>query len=174
MQGLYKTFYIDQNKGYSDQAFYKAIDDLVGKPLQFDQWATSPNTEAFKTKLIQAFEQAGMALEWSNSSQKHFHGIITEWKNEKLMVKAIDAQSINYQNNLQAGDEIIAVEDLRVKNNFEDLIRLQKENSKVNILISRAGLIQRTSIELQASPKLDCHISIKDQTNATYKAWLNK
>ena len=174
MQGLYKTFYLDQNKGYSDQAFYKAIDDLVGKPLQFEQWATTPNTEAFKNKLIQAFEKAGMALEWNNSSQKHFHGIITEWKNEKLMVKAIDAQSINYQNNLQAGDEIIAVEDLRVKNNFEDLIRLQKENSKVNILISRAGLIQHTSIELQASPKLDCHISIKDQTNATYKAWLNK
>ncbi len=174
MQTLYKTHVIESDKGYSDQAFYNAIDAIAGQALQYEQWASTPNNDAFKTKLNTVFEQAGLHIEWSANSSMHFHGIFTEWKNEKLLVKAIDAQSKNYNSNLQAGDEIIAVEDMRVKNNFEDLIKLQKANSQVKLIISRAGLIQNTVIELQNSPKLDCHISTANKDNSAYKTWLKK
>lgn len=89
-----------------------------------------------------------------------------------MLVRWVEAGSPAWKSGIQAGDEILAVNDIRVKTSLDET--LKNSNSPYSFLISRAGLIRTISLETQKSQKYDLQLSIDKGDDVIMKAWLKK
>jgi predicted metalloprotease with PDZ domain len=172
MQYLYNEYYIKQNRGFKDEEFYAAIDKIAGKALNFKEWATGLNDASTMEKLAVVMKKAACTLKNKETSNLNFTGITTEQKGDKLMIRWVEFNSPAWQAGLQAGDELLAINDIRVKNSFDET--LKNSAAPYNVLISRAGLIRTINLTTQKSPKYDLQLSIDKGDDVILKAWLKK
>lgn len=172
MQYLYQEFYIGKQRGFSDDEFYAAIDKIAGKSLNFKEWATGLNEVNTLGKITEVMKKAACTLSNREQSNMHFTGITTEQKGDKMLVRWVELNSPAWKSGIQAGDELLAVNDIRVKTSLDDV--LKNSTSPYSILISRAGLIRTITLETQKSPKYDLQLSVDNGDDAILKAWLKK
>ncbi len=172
MQYLYKEYYIGKQRGFSDDEFYAAIDKIAGKSLNFKEWATGLNEAGTLNKITEVMKKAACTLKNRESNNQHFTGITTEQKGDKMLVRWVEAGSPAWKSGIQAGDELLAVNDIRVKTSLDET--LKNSNSPYSFLISRAGLIRTISLETQKSQKYDLQLSIDKGDDVILKAWLKK
>lgn len=172
MQYLYQEFYLGKQRGFSDDEFYAAIDKIAGKSLNFKEWTTSLNEVNTLGKITEVMKKAACTLSNREQSNMHFTGITTEQKGDKMLVRWVESGSPAWKSGIQAGDELLAVNDIRVKTSLDEV--LKNSASPYSILISRAGLIRTITLETQKSPKYDLQLSVDNGDDAILKAWLKK
>lgn len=172
MRHLYKNFYVKQGRGFTDVEFYKAIDDVAGKPLNFRLWAEGLNDENTLAKMTEIFKKAGCTLSDKNKGNMDYLGITTETKNERLYVKLVEINSPAWQQGLQVGDELIAINNYRVKGNLDDMFKAI--SGPYQIMVSRAGILRTVQIELAKNPKYNLQLSIDYSEHPIMLAWLKK
>lgn len=172
MQYLYQEFYIGKQRGFSDDEFYAAIDKIAGKSLNFKEWATGLNEVNTLGKITEVMKKAACTLSNREQSNMHFTGITTEQKGDKMLVRWVESGSPAWKSGIQAGDELLAVNDIRVKTSLDEV--LKNSTSPYSILISRAGLIRTITLETQKSPKYDLQLSVDNGDDTILKAWLKK
>lgn len=172
MQYLYQEFYIGKQRGFSDDEFYAAIDKIAGKSLNFKEWATGLNEVNTLGKITEVMKKAACTLSNREQSNMHFTGITTEQKGDKMLVRWVESGSPAWKSGIQAGDELLAVNDIRVKTSLDEV--LKNSTSPYSILISRAGLIRTITLETQKSPKYDLQLSVDNGDDSILKAWLKK
>lgn len=172
MQYLYSEYYIGKQRGFSDDEFYAAIDKIAGKALNFRAWATGLNDASTMEKLAEVMKKAACTLKNRDNNNQYFTGITTEQKGDKLMVRWVEANSPAWKSGIQAGDEIIAVNDIRAKTSLDEV--LKNSNSPYQFLISRAGLIRTIALNTEKSQKYDLQLSIDKGDDVILKAWLKK
>ena len=174
MQYLYSEFYEKKQRGFTDNEFYAAIDFVAGKPLNFRSWAEGSNTSETNQKIKNILKKVACSIENKVQSNLFFTGINTEQKGERIMVRSIDGMSPAFGLDLQAGDEIIAVNGIRVKTSLEEVVKLIGEGNELNFIISRNGLIRELNLKPIQNPKLDLYISIDKGDDPLLLAWLKK
>ncbi len=174
MRYLYSEFYEKKKTGFTDDEFYNAINTIAGKDLNFRKWAEEPNNASTNAGIEAIFKKASCSVSNRQSENPFYTGINTEVKGEKLLVKSIDGQSPAYGIDLQAGDEIIAIDGVRVKNNLDDIIKQLGNTEVLTFLISRAGIIRTVNCKPIQNPKLDLQITIDKGDDPILKAWLKK
>jgi predicted metalloprotease with PDZ domain len=174
MKYLYEEFYTRQNRGFSDKEFYAAIDKVAGKPLDIQAWMEEPNSAKTRESFNETLKKIGCRLDESIDAKpnKAYTGINTEVKGEKLLVRSIDDGSPALEAGLQFGDELIAVNDIRVKNNLEEAVRNTDASQPVNIMVSRGGMIRTLVLTVKTFNKADNVIFVEDQENIAFKAWM--
>jgi predicted metalloprotease with PDZ domain len=172
MQYLYKTYYEGKNRGFSDDEFYKAIDQVAGKSLNFKAWAEGLNTSETNSKIAEILKRMGCEIE--NKSEEHasYTGINAKMVGGKLIVQSIEAQSPADGKDIQAGDELIAINSMRIKTDLDELVKTS-EDGQLEILLSRAGLIRSIDIKAVVTPKLELSIIPKGENNLR-SIWLRK
>jgi predicted metalloprotease with PDZ domain len=164
MKYLYNNFYLKQNKGFTDAEFYAAINTVAGKNIDMKYWVEQANSAEMLEKMQSVFSSIALQLDNTPNKNQNYTGIIIEIKGEKTLIKSVELNSPAMASGLQAGDELIAINNIRIKNNFEDLIKLNTSNSQENILISRAGLIKTISVTKIQDPKFNLTLKIKEST----------
>lgn len=162
MQYLYKEFYEKQNIGFTDKEFYDAINIVAGKPIDMNEWVLQTNNENTFAKWNEVMQKVALKLEAKANKNMFYTGINIETKGERQVVKSIDANSPAIAAGLQAGDELISINNLRVKLNFEDLLKLQTDTKNIAIIYSRNGLIYNAKISTMLSPKVSYGIKELD------------
>ena len=75
---------------------------------------------------------------------------------------------------MQAGDEIIAVNNIRIKTSLDELVKLIGEGIELNFIISRNGLIRELALKPSQNPKLDLNITIDKVDDPILLVWLKK
>ena len=174
LQYLYTEYYEKKQRGFTDDEFYSAIDFVAGKPLNFKSWAEEINTSETNEKIKNTLKKVACSIENKVQSSRLYTGINTEQKGERILVRSIDGMSPAYGADLQAGDEIIAVNTIRIKTSLDDVIKLIGEGSDLNFIISRNGLIRELILKPSHSPKLDLYITIDKGDDTLLLAWLKK
>lgn len=172
MQYLYTTYYLKSERGFTDDEFYAAIDAVAGKKMNFRQWCETPNHAGTVGQLAEVMKKAGCTLSNKPQDNPWYTGISTETKGEKLLVKSVEALSPAYGADIQAGDELLAVNQIRVKNSLEDLLKLTEKGAAAELLICRAGLIRTVIISPAQSSKMDISLQISEKEHPVLKAWL--
>ncbi len=177
MRYLYAEFYIRQNRGFTDQEFYNAINTVAGKPLDIKEWVEEPNSEKTREKIAEVLKKAGCKLEEKSTpdplyDNPQYTGINTEIRGEKLFVKSVEAGSPAALSGLQFGDELIAVNQLRIKTNLQDILKNINSIDDLHFTISRAGLTREIVLQVRANKKADYVIAVEDKANVVLKAWL--
>jgi predicted metalloprotease with PDZ domain len=190
MQHLYEEFYVKQGRGFSDKEFYDAINKVAGKTLDIRSWVEEPNTAATRESFNQALKKLGCRLDDHADAKpnKYYTGINTEMKGDRMFVRSVEDNSPALLAGLQFGDELIAVNDIRVKANLDEAMRNasapqsvtvsndNKGNTEatqgLRVLISRGGLVRVLVLSLNAFSKADLVIFIENKENAVFKTWM--
>jgi predicted metalloprotease with PDZ domain len=175
------TEYYKKDRNYGPQDFQKACELMAGSSL-----------EDFFTRYVQgrdeldynaALNAAGLQLETSAMGEggkpvaRAYFGADTAWENDRLIVRRVYAGSPAYDQGLNTGDQIIALNNMRVTKEFFDARMAEKKpGDLLNLTIFRFDDLSTLLIKLGSRTDGTYRIiAMPNQTEKqkqVYKSWL--
>lgn len=177
MRHLYTWFY-KQDRNYTPADFQRVAETMAGSSL-----------EDFFAKYVRGREElnydlalaaAGLRLDMGNGGSavlKPFLGVELAEESDRLMVKRVHAGSPAYEQGLNTGDQIVAVNNMRATKDFFDArLAEKKPGDLITLTIFRADDLSMLPVKLGG--KVDATFRIvpleKPSTaqKRVYQAWL--
>jgi predicted metalloprotease with PDZ domain len=180
MRYLYNEFY-KKDRNYSPEDFQKACEAMAGISLDtfFSKYVRAKDELDFNASL----SAAGLKLETTATGEggkaveRVFLGADTQDVDGKLIVRRVIAGSPAYDQGLNSGDQIVALNNMRTDKQFFDArIAEKKPGDLINLTIFRSDDLSTLVIKLGS--RSDISYRIVPLANATpaqkeiYRAWL--
>jgi predicted metalloprotease with PDZ domain len=180
MRYLY-TEYFKKNRNYTPADFQKACELMAGASL--DQFFTRYVRGKEELDYNASLDAAGLKLERGvtlvdgKPLERAVLGADLEQDQDRLMVRSVRAGSAAYDQGLNAGDQIVALDNVRVTRDFL-IARLgdKKPGDLINLTIFRADDLSTLLIKLGARTEGTYKVvpleKQTDQQKQNYRAWL--
>jgi predicted metalloprotease with PDZ domain len=174
MRYLYTEFF-KKNRNYGPSDFQKACELMAGASLEdfFNKYVRGKDELDYNA----ALEAAGLRLDTSAGAGSVYFGADVAQENDRLMVRRVYAGSPAYDQGLNAGDQIIAIDNMRVTRDFFNARMAEKKPGDiVNLTIFRFDDMSTLLIKLGA--RREGAYRIVPLPNATelqkriYRGWL--
>ena len=175
MRFLYHEYYKKQQRGFTDAEFKLALETAAGRSFD-DFFAKYVNdTEAIDYNAF--FGPVGIRLTTAPANPADgFMGATTVPTGGRATVTAVRRDGPAWTDGLNVGDEIIAVDSIRVLDDLNRLLTGRKPGEVVQVLINRAGLLRELPIRLADNPlivyKLEPLPNPTDRQKRLYAKWL--
>ncbi len=177
MRLLYTEYYKKQQRGFTDAEFRRAAEQVAGTPLTdfFDTGVngTGPlNYAAF-------FEPVGMRL--TNTAPAQADGFLgasagVNPANGRQTITAIRRGAAAETGGLAVGDEVLAVDSVRLTDDLTRTLANRKPGDRVRLIVNRGGQLRELPITLVPNPLLAYRLEpIPNPTDAQktlYTRWL--
>ena len=165
MRTLYRTFYKDKKRGFTDGEFRDVCERAAGVSLGeiFDVYA--PTVE--KWDYAKYLGYAGLAIDVEpRPVPGPWFGASTQDQNGNVLVATVEPDSPASLAGLCAQDEILAIDGTRVaQRSFSGTLNAHKPGDKIKILYSRRGGVRET--ELLFGTKTERTFKITPLANAS-------
>ncbi|MDG1756231.1 MAG: PDZ domain-containing protein [Bacteroidia bacterium] len=171
MRKLYANFYLKKNRGFTYDEFVDVCSSIAGKDMSIflNEIVYSLNPINYDI-----FMNFGLDLTIDKSySTKPWSGISTELNGNRIIVTNIISNSPGVESGLSVNDEIIALDDWRLKVKFEDYLSYYSIGERIKLVYSRDGKMQTTHLRLLSNPTINFNLSVAEQTNKKLLSWLN-
>jgi predicted metalloprotease with PDZ domain len=174
MRYLYKTYYKEKGRGFSENEFAESLKAVTGS--SFDDILQAMIYRSDAVNYNSYLNYVGLELQ-NQPSNKLPMGITTKVENGKTLVKYVELDKPGSKAGLSVNDEIIAINGLRVNGDLDEFIATFKEGEKVDLIISRLGKI----ITLTFVPEKDTAVNYKvvkiekeqsEAVKALYNFWI--
>jgi len=180
MRYLYAQFF-KKNGNYKPADFQKAVELMAGSSLEdfFAKYVRSTTELDYNSALAAAGLRldTGATDEAGKPVEKVFFGADVVQEGDRLMVRRVYAGSPAYEQGLNAGDEIVALDNARVTRDFFNRrLEEKKPGDLINLTIFRFDDLSTLLIKLGG--RTEGTYSIKPLANQTeaqkriYRAWL--
>jgi predicted metalloprotease with PDZ domain len=175
MRYLYTEYYKKQKRGFTDEEFRQAAEQMAGQPLN-DFFAIAVNS-ADPIDYNRYFAPVGLQLQnRAAKTQDGYLGTATTVTNGKVYVTGVRRGSASYTDGLNVGDEIISIDSVRVGDDLLRLVSGRRVGETLNVLVNRGGFLRRLPITLTANPLASYRlVPLPNQTDgqkALYNKWL--
>jgi predicted metalloprotease with PDZ domain len=172
--------FFKKDRNYGPEDFQKACELMAGSSLEefFAKYVRSRDELDYNA----ALNAAGLQLETTKNEEgkpveKAFFGADTEWVNDRLMVRRVSAGSPAYDQGLNTGDQIVALNNMRVTKEFFDARMAEKKpGDLINLTIFRFDDLSTLLIKLGRTTEGTYRIvPLPTQNEAqkkVYKSWL--
>ena len=180
MRYLYTEFY-KKDRNYTPQDFQKACELMAGSSLEefFAKYVRGKDELDYNS----ALEAAGLRLETTTSGEAGkplesvFFGADTAQEGERLVVKRVYAGSPAYEQGLNTGDEIVALNNLRVTKDFFDArIAEKRAGALITLTIFRfddlSTLLIKLAGRMEGSYRIVPVTSPSPVQRQIYRSWL--
>ena len=178
MRTLYRTFYKEKKRGFTDAEFREVCERIAGAPLReiFDVYVKTSSDIDYPRYFawagldidVQPREQPGTAL-----------GTVTEERDHVLVVTRVEPDSPASRAGLSKDDEILALDGARTDGRkLADLLKASKPGKTVRILLARRGRTREIDVVLGARTERTFRITPMKNANplqaAIRKDWLSE
>jgi predicted metalloprotease with PDZ domain len=168
MRHLYNEFY-KKNKNYTPEDFQKAAEMAAGKSLD-DFFSKYVRGEA---EIDFAGILRGIGLQVTSDESGHSKAYIgadlTE-ANDRLTIRAIPADTPAYEQGLNTGDQIVAIDGYRASNAFlTSYLSEKKPNDVVRLTLFRFDKMRDVNFKLGANMRKELSIKPVDKPNDTQR-----
>ena len=175
MRLLYNEYYKKQKRGFTDDEFRQAAEQIAGRKL--DDFFTIGVNSAEPINYNAYFEPVGMQLvNVAARVQDGFLGAATTAANGKATISGVRRGSAAYTDGLNVGDEIIAIDGIRVGDDVLRFLNGRRVGETLTVLVNRAGLLRDVPIKLTQNPLVSYRLEpLPNQTpaqKALYAKWL--
>jgi predicted metalloprotease with PDZ domain len=175
MRYLWNEYYKKQKRGFTDEEFQKAVETVIGKKR--DDFFRN---YVFGTAPIDYngyFNGVGLQLVDANKGKNDpYLGAATTSAGGKLTVSSVTRGSSSYQYGLNANDEIIALNGLRITDDINRLIAGKNVGDKIRLLVNRGGELKELEIVLKRNVnpnyRLERLPNATAEQTALYKKWI--
>jgi predicted metalloprotease with PDZ domain len=173
MRTLYRTFYKDKKRGFTDREFREVCERAAGVPLDeiFDVYAATVKDWDYAKSL----GYAGLAIDLEpREGQKPWFGASTQDQNGSPVIASVELDSPASVAGLSAQDEILAVDGTRVnQRSLAGTLDAHKPGDTVKVLFSRRGTIRETEVRLGKKTERSFRLSPLPNPTPQQKALLN-
>jgi predicted metalloprotease with PDZ domain len=148
MRTLYRTFYKEKKRGFTDREFRDVCERAAGVSLGeiFDIYA--PTIEKWDYAKYLGYAGLGIDVEPRPGSAPWF-GASTQDQNGSAVISTVEPDSPASLAGLSAQDEILAIGGTRVaQRSFAGALNARKPGDKVRVLYSRRGSARETELVL--------------------------
>ncbi len=173
MRFMYEEYYKKEQRGFTDEEFQAAVEKFAGKEL--DPFFTEHVSGVVPIDYQKYFDYVGLKLENTADADKIQLGVNLNGSNKVTSVKR---GSCGYESGLNVNDEIIAIDNYRVKNgdNIATMLARKSKGEQVDIMVSRGGEIMNIQTELHPVEHFSYSLSMVEKPSKAqkklYKAWL--
>jgi predicted metalloprotease with PDZ domain len=146
MQTLYREFYKEKRRGFTDQEFRDVCERLAGAPLTeiFEYAATTKEIDYAKY-----LAYAGLELEPPKELPAPYLGALVEDKGEELVVAAVEKNSPAWQAHLETQGTIKLLDGIKVNaKQWNEAIAARKPGDAIRITIASGGADREVAIPL--------------------------
>ncbi|WP_407426637.1 M61 family metallopeptidase [Arcticibacter sp.] len=178
LKAMYDEYFLKQNRGFTSGEF-KTMAEKVGG-ISLDNFYNEYVYKAAPIKFQVHLDHAGLVLvdEYAGLNTPSL-GLTASSKDGKLSVLSVTRAGTAWTDGISVNDEIIAINGNRISDQtgIERLIANKRVGDKVDVLLSRDGLVRILSVTLKKENKGKFRIeAAKDastQQFAVRKKWLN-
>jgi predicted metalloprotease with PDZ domain len=171
MRKLYADFYLENSRGFTYDEFVAVCSALAGKDMSI---FLNDVVHSLKPINYDIFKEFGLDLTIDKSySIEPWSGISTELKGDRIMVTNIVSNSPGVESGLSVNDEIIALDDWRLKVKYEDFLSCYSIGQQIKIMYSRDGKMRTTHLRLLSNPIIKYNLLVAEETNKKLLSWLN-
>jgi predicted metalloprotease with PDZ domain len=161
---LYRKYYKERKRGFTDQEFREECDSAAGVPLSevFEYATTVAGIDYPKY-----FAYAGLNIDVTPAAQPGaFLGASTQIQDGNVAISSVEWDSPAQHAGLMAQDQILAVAGTRVnQKSLEDTLKSKKEGDKVQVLVSRRGAIREIEVVLGKKMERSFKITLASTSN---------
>jgi predicted metalloprotease with PDZ domain len=169
---LWEDYKKNPAKGFTNERVKEICESLAGKDLT-DFW-NKYLTGLDELPLFDYFKKAGLEVKNTNENLVTFDVDIANTAGRNIITKVYDG-GCGYTGCLNTGDEIIAINDVRLEKDYEKILKDYKYDDEVKVLVSRKGLIKEFKVKLTAAiPKYEILESenMTDEQKRVLNKWL--
>ena len=175
MQYLYQEYYKKQQRGFTDDEFRRAAEQIAGRSLAdfFDIGVNSADPIDYNAY----FAPVGLTLtNVAGRNPDGYLGASTQVVNGRTTVTGVRRGGAAYADGLNVGDEVLAVDQVRVGDDLQRLMAGRRPGETLTVLVNRSGLLRELPIKLLPSPlvsyRLEPVANPTAEQQALYKTWL--
>jgi predicted metalloprotease with PDZ domain len=176
MRTLYRTFFKDKKRGFTDGELRDVCERAAGVPLGeiFDVYARTVETWDYAKYL----GYAGLAIDLEpRPGPGPWFGASTQDQNGSVIVSAIEPDSPASAAGLSIQDEILAIDGIRVaQRSLSGTLAAHKAGDRVKVLYGRRGGVRETELALgtktEPAYKITPLADPTAQQKALFDAWL--
>lgn len=162
MRALYRKYYKERQRGFTDQEFREECDSGAGVPLsEFFEYALTVKDIDY----AKYFGYAGLEVDVAPQEQPGaFLGAATQVEDGNLAISSVESNSPAQRGGLMSQDQILALDGTRVNaKSFDEALKLKKPGDQVKVLVSRRGTIREISVVF--GKKMERSFKIKPVAN---------
>ena len=177
MRLLYTEYYKKQQRGFTDDEFRKAAEQVAGTSLAsfFEKGVNG-------TKAIDYapyFEPVGVRL--VNTAPRQQDGFLgasagTNPTNGRQTITALRRGAAAETGGLNVGDEVLAIDSVRLTEDLNKAVAGRKTGERIRMVINRGGQVRELTVQLTENPlvayRLETLPTATDKQKALYNKWL--
>lgn len=180
MRYLYTEFY-KKNRNYTPEDFQRAAELMAGASLEnfFTRYVRGREELDYNASLNAAGLQLGAADRNASPVERPYLGADLSQEGDRLMVRRVYSDSAAYEQGLNAGDQIVALDGMRVNQQlFIAKLSEKRIGDALNLTLFRDDDLRTMTIKLGKRVAIDYRIlPVKQPTLEqikVYKAWMEK
>ncbi len=157
---LWQRYKDNPSEGMVSKEVFKLVEDIGGVEIRKQFEVMVETTEEMDIEKF--FSLAGLKINFERPAESYL-GITTETKGERLFVKVVALDGPGYKAGLNAGDELIAINELRVV--VGDYAKLAKSlliDVPYKFLVNRLGYMMDVEVVAESSPQRVKSIDVVD------------
>ena len=173
MKSMYDEYYKKLNRCYTENEFSEMVAKISGKDMNyfFGHYINKADSIPYPDY----FKLAGLELTNDNFGNSiPYLGVNTNTINGKISITFVERNSPAWKDGLNVNDEIIAVDNARISEDFVKFISTKKPGDQLNFEISRSGLIKNVLVKLVQSKKVSYKLVNTSNSNEKQKFIYNK
>lgn len=175
MHLLYQKYLTKPEIGFTEKEIQATFETIANQSLQafFDDFIYGVEPINIETY----FEKIGIQLKNTTIENNIYLGIETQYKERKLVVTKVEKGFGAYDGGLNVDDEIIAIDNFRVIDDFKKIYAHKNINDTIDVLVSRKGILKTIKIELTNDKKLNYKLekleNSTEKEQKLLKKWLH-
>jgi predicted metalloprotease with PDZ domain len=162
MRALYRKYYKERKRGFTDEEFREECDSAAGTPLSevFEYANTVKDIDYRKY-----FAYGGLDIDVAPVAQPGaFLGADTQFQDGSLVISSVEWDSPAQHGGLMAQDQILALDGTRVNaKSMDEMLKSKKAGEKIRVLVSRRGAVRE--IEVVLGQKMEKSFKVKPMSS---------
>jgi predicted metalloprotease with PDZ domain len=144
MKLLYQRYFKEKNRGFTAEEFQQCASEIAGVDLNGFFKLNVYSTEMPKYEI--AFEGSGIGVDIEDRSANKL-GTLCIMDNGKTLVKEIQRGSTAAETDIQAGDELISINGIRIHNDENKILDILNYPDSLDIILNRKGIIREVTVK---------------------------
>jgi predicted metalloprotease with PDZ domain len=158
---LWSHYQTHPKNGIKEFEVYQIIEEVGGLIIRQKFEEMVQTTKEIDIESV--VNSVGLAIEWDNT-ESPWLGIDPDFSGDRVMVKSVTLDGPAFQAGINAGDEILAINGMRVlKDRFNEHPKFLKTNQVYRLTIARLGIVSEIDLLVGSTPKKIKSLKIGDK-----------
>lgn len=176
LRNMYEKYYKQLGRGFTRNEIKAEIETISGK--NFDDFFTNYIEGTAPININKFLEVVGLEAVNTATNTAATLGVNTKTEEGRTIVSTTPHGGNAYEAGINVNDEIVALNNYRIKGNLSDLMKQFKNGDTINVLISRDGILRTIPVYLQPSKQTTYQIkkldNASEEQKLQYQAWIQE